>query len=205
MGTPFKFESDDGIGYFIIDTPPANRMGRAFFAQFLQFRNSILLDLDIKGMIVCGAGRHFSSGAILEEITELSRISSDKAQIRLEENSRCFSALEALPYPIVAAVNGCCLGSGMELALACHYRIASEKAVFSLPETGYGLIPGCGGTVRLPELIGTSKALHLILTGRSVLADDAFNLGLVDLVCSRDNLMKTARELIWKVNEERNA
>jgi len=93
---------------------------------------------------------------------------------------------------VVAAISGCCLGAGLELALACHYRVSAPSAVFSLPEATFGLMPGCGGTVRLPALVGVGRAIELSLSGRTIGADEALACGLVDMVVEKKALLSTA-------------
>jgi enoyl-CoA hydratase len=114
----------------------------------------------------------------------------------LLDNSDSFSALPALPFPVVAAIQGCCLGSGLELALACHFRVAAKNAVLGLPEAGFGLMPGCGGTVRLTRLAGYQKAMRYILTGESLLAEDALKEGIVDAVVDKEELEGAAKRII---------
>ena len=162
------------VAYLTLDAPPRNAIDRAFFRQLATLSRDELPHLPVRGLVVHGEGRHFSSGADIADL----------------------AALEALPYPVVAAVRGCCLGVGMELALACHYRVAAERAVFALPEATFGLLPGCGGTVRLTELTGPATAMELILTGRTILADEARELGLVDRVVPRRELLSAAEAAI---------
>ncbi len=99
----------------------------------------------------------------------------------------------------MAAVGGCCLGSGLELALACRWRIAAANAVFALPETSFDLMPGCGGTVRLPSLVGRGRAVDLVLSGRFVDAGEAREIGLVDAIVDRRDLLAAARRLVERV------
>ncbi len=104
-----------------------------------------------------------------------------------------------MPFPVVAAVGGCCLGSGLELALACDYRLATPTSVFSSPEVEFELMPGAGGTVRLPRLVGPSKAMELMLTGRTVSGQEAHEIGLVDALAHRRELMSCAQKLIGRL------
>jgi 3-hydroxyacyl-CoA dehydrogenase / enoyl-CoA hydratase / 3-hydroxybutyryl-CoA epimerase len=146
--------------------------------------------------VVRGAGRHFSSGADLEELGRRLAVEPDLQVSRfLADNIRTFQSLATLPLATVAAVGGCCLGSGLELALACHRRLATENAVLALPEAQYGLMPGCGGTVRLARLLGRSQALRLIMSGRSLMASEALELGLVEAVLPRRELVPAAEAL----------
>jgi enoyl-CoA hydratase len=180
-------------------SPPANTTDRLFFEEL----SGILADIDrypeTGGLIISGQGRHFSSGADIEELTD--RLGQDDAAAIQEATNRSlgsFQQLAQMPFPVVAAIQGCCLGSGMELALSCHYRICTQNALFSLPESGFGLMPGCGGTIRLPRLAGLGKAIELILSGKNLLADDALHLGIVDLITDKNDLLDTARRLIEK-------
>ena len=131
-----------------------------------------------------------------ELLARASVIGNERSPSWCEIHSEHFQALRDLPYPVVAAVSGCCLGSGFELALACTARVASENAFFALPESQHGLIPGCGGTVNLTELIGFRKAMTLVLSGELISAAQALDLGLVDIVVKRKELMSTAERLI---------
>jgi enoyl-CoA hydratase len=142
--------------------------------------------------IVTGAGRAFVAGADIAEIAAndvagLERLSAAGQAI--------FNKIERLPKPVIAAVNGFALGGGCELALACHMRVASEHAKFGLPEVKLGLIPGYGGTQRLPRLIGKGRALQMILTGEQIDANEAHRLGLVNAVATASTLGDVARSI----------
>jgi enoyl-CoA hydratase len=110
-----------------------------------------------------------------------------------------FRFLERMPKPVIAAVNGFALGGGLELALACHLRIASSKARFGLPEVKLGIIPGYGGTIRLPRLVGRGRALELILTGEMIDAQEAYRIGLVNRVEEPENLLAATKALMQKI------
>ncbi len=182
------------IGYLTLDAPPRNEMDHSFFERLdVVCRNELPLvaaDRAIRGMIVTGAGRHFSSGANISELRESMAADPGLALARLHRNVRVIRALETLPFPVVAAIRGCCLGSGLELALACRRLVAAENAVLGLPETSLGVIPGCGGTIRLPEKVGRSQAVRLILSGRPLLAHEAAEIGLVDAVVRKSELIQ---------------
>lgn len=135
---------------------------------------------DIRAVIITGAGeKAFVAGA---DIAELSTLDEDSGTEAAEKGQNLFSDIESLSKPVIAVVNGYALGGGTELALACHLRVATQNAVFGLPEVSLGLIPGYGGTQRLPKLIGRGRALELILTGRMVKSDEAGSLGLANYV-----------------------
>ena len=192
-------EPDGEIARLVLDAPPRNEMGQGFFHMLAALIRT-LKDLPVRGLIVHGAGRHFSSGADVDTLKAgLTDPQPALAAQRLLDATSSFQAIAELPYPTVAAVGGVCLGSGLELALACRWRIASANAVFALPETSFNLMPGCGGSVRLPALVGRGRAVDLLLSGRFVAADEAREIGLVDAVVDRRDLLDTAHRLIDRV------
>lgn len=181
------------VAELLLDRPPDNRMDAAFFDALAEICLLHLPGLDAAGLVVRGVGRHFSSGADLGELR--GRAGQPGLAAELERNSRAFAALEALPYPVVAAIGGACLGSGLELALACRRRVAAENAVLALPEAEHGLLPGCGGTVRLARRLGAAPAARLIFGATRLGAEEARALGLVDEVVPRGALVARARAL----------
>jgi enoyl-CoA hydratase len=148
---------------------------------------------DVAGVIVTGAGRAFVAGA---DIAELEPHGALAAKALARRGQLVFNRLEALPKPVIAAVNGFALGGGCELAMACHLRIASDAAKFGQPEVKLGLIPGYGGTQRLPRIIGKGRALQLLMTGEIIDAAEAFRLGLVNKLVPAADLMKTAGDMM---------
>jgi enoyl-CoA hydratase len=196
---PLVLNEDAGIAHLVLNAPPGNEMDRAFFAELARLRTEVFPRLRVRGMVVHGAGRHFSSGARVEELESMLRESdADSGAALLAENAADLHALESMPFPVVAAIGGCCFGVGMELALACHYRVAATRATFALPEAGFGLMPGCGGTVRLTRLVGRGKAIEMILGAQTMLADEALSVGLVDAVVDRKKLLESAERLVNK-------
>jgi enoyl-CoA hydratase len=153
---------------------------------------------DTKGLILIGDGdKAFVAGADIKEIGD---ISPEQAYSFSMKGQEIFKRIATCPKPVVAAVNGFALGGGCELAMACHIRIATENATFGLPETTLGLIPGYGGTQRLPQLVGTGKALEMMLTGDAITARQALTAGLVNqVVGSRDELLSRATALLKKI------
>ena len=148
-------------------------------------------------LIVTGAGeKSFISGA---DIQELAVLDPQGAQEISRFGQRVFDRIEQSTKVVIAAINGYAFGGGCELALACHVRLASENAVLGLPEVGLGIIPGYGGTQRLPRLIGTGRALELMLTGGRVKAEEAERIGLVNRVVPRDQLLAEAEKLALAV------
>jgi enoyl-CoA hydratase len=154
-------------------------------------------DPALRGVVLTGAGeRAFAAGA---DIGELERLPPAGARGFSERGRRLFDRIEWLGKPVVAAVNGYALGGGCEMALACHVRIASDNAVFGLPEVKLGLICGYGGTQRLPRLVGKGRALELLLTGERIDATEALRIGLVNKVVFRDRLLEEAEALLRRM------
>jgi enoyl-CoA hydratase/carnithine racemase len=150
-------------------------------------------DRSVRVVVITGAGeKAFCSGADLKERATLS---PDQVRRFIATIRNTFTAIEDLPQPVIAAVNGVALGGGTELLLACDLRVASERATLGLTEVRLAIIPGAGGTQRLPRLIGKGRAKELILTGRSIGAAEALAIGLVNRVVPADRLMEAAREL----------
>ncbi len=194
--TKIDLHVNENIAFVTLNGPPRNEMNTAFFDMLKSFVSDLKGLENICGLIIQGAGRHFSSGADVAEIQKRGAEALESEKSLLTDNVESFSALGEMPYPSVAVVRGCCLGAGMELALACNYRIAEKNALFSLPEVTWGIMPGCGGTVRLPALVGKAEAVEMILTGRSVLADEAFDMGLIDESVQKGKGLDAAIEYI---------
>ena len=150
-------------------------------------------DPAVGGIIVTGAGRAFVAGADISELEKHGAVSARALALRGQDVFRRF---ESSPKPTIAAVNGFALGGGCELAMACHIRVASDAAKFGQPEVKLGLIPGYGGTQRLPRLIGRGRALQLLLTGEIVDANEAFRIGLVNRVVQAGELLGTATAMM---------
>ncbi|MBC7344065.1 MAG: enoyl-CoA hydratase/isomerase family protein [Clostridia bacterium] len=148
-------------------------------------------------LIITGSGRAFCAGADISEIQKLGGPLSALAFV--DEVNDLFNLLEALPYPVIAAVNGMALGGGCELCLACDLRLASERAVFGQPEIKIGVIPGGGGTQRLPRVVGLTKGKEMLLLGDSIGAEEALRIGLVNKVVPGDRLLEEAKALAGKL------
>ena len=154
-------------------------------------------DERVRGIVLTGTGdRAFAAGADIEQFADLDALSGHRFALR---GQAVFNAIEATPKPVVAAVNGFALGGGCELALACHLRVASETAQFGQPEVNLGLIPGYGGTQRLPRIVGRGIATELILTGDRITAQRAYDIGLVNSVVPAEALLGVAKELVTKI------
>ncbi len=153
---------------------------------------------EIKTVIITGAGeKAFVAGADISEFLTLDH--EGGAALAQKGRENVFDKIENCPKPVVAAVNGFALGGGCELAIACHFRIASANAKFGQPEVNLGLIPGYGGTQRLTQLVGKGKAMELMMTGDMISADEAKALGLVNHVVPIEELLNKANEIVQKI------
>ena len=153
---------------------------------------------EIKSAIITGTGeKAFIAGADISEFLELS---PEQGAALAKKGHTIFQRIEECPKPIIAAVNGFALGGGCELAMACHFRIASTNAKFGQPEVNLGLIPGYGGTQRLTQLVGKGRALELMMTADMVSAADAHAMGLVNHVVEKEALLDKAKEILQKNN-----
>jgi len=187
-----EFAAEGGIALVTLNRPEAlNSLSVALLGELDAAASRIEREPEIRAAIVTGAGRAFAAGADIEEIARLDR---DAGLAFARRGQAVFSRLERLEKPVVAAVNGFALGGGCELALACHVRIASSKAKFGQPEVKLGILPGFGGTQRLPRLVGRGKAIELILHGGHVSAEEALRIGLVNEVVEPDELLSRAKK-----------
>ncbi|AGE63666.1 enoyl-CoA hydratase [Bacillus subtilis] len=195
MGDSILFTvKNEHIALITLNRPQA---ANALSAEMLRNLQMILQEIEFNSNIRCviltGTGeKAFCAGADLKERIKLKE---DQVLESVSLIQRTTALLDALPQPVIAAINGSALGGGLELALACDLRIAAESAVLGLPETGLAIIPGAGGTQRLPRLIGRGKAKELIYTGRRVTAHEAKEIGLVEHVTAPCDLMPKAEEL----------
>jgi len=153
-------------------------------------------DADVGGVILTGAGRAFIAGA---DIARLEQHGAIAAKALAQRGQEVFNRFESSPKPIIAAINGFALGGGCELAMACHIRIASEAAKLGQPEVKLGLVPGYGGTQRLPRLVGKGRALQLLLTGEMIDAQEAFRIGLVNRVVPAAELIPASTAMLHAI------
>jgi enoyl-CoA hydratase len=192
-----KTEIRDGICFITIDRPKVNALNAQTIDEIRQAFDAAREDESVRAVIVTGGGeKAFVAGADIAELAKMTPISGKEVSAKGQE---VFSAIERFPKPVIAAINGFALGGGCELALACHIRIASEKALIGLPEVTLGIIPGYGGTQRLPRLVGKGKAFELVCTGDPLSAADAERIGLVNKVVPADQLLAAAEEMARKI------
>lgn len=185
---------DEGIATITMNRPQAlNAFNSAQLDLLLSVVRDVAANQNVRVAILTGAGeRAFAAGADIKEMVALDAAAGLAFGRR---GHAVANALEAMPQPVIAAVNGFAFGGGCELALACDIRLASENARFAQPEVGLGIPPGWGGSQRLPRLVGPGIASELILTGRHVFADEALRIGLVNAVHPLDQLLPAAREM----------
>ncbi len=195
-----NYHQDSGIGILTISRPEAlNALNSLFFKEFNDLLQTISTATDLKVLIITGDGKAFVAGA---DIAEMQKMKVKEGYNFSKIGQDAFSKLVNLEVPVIAAVNGFALGGGCELAMACDFRIASNKAKFGLPEVSLGLIPGYGGTQRLSRLVGLGDALFLVLTGQMIDAIEALRIGLVQKVVEPENLLLEAKSLAAKIAEQ---
>ena len=183
----------DRIATITVNRPDKlNALNSATIAELGQAIDEARERSDVSGVILTGAGRAFIAGA---DISGLAKNSVD-AKALAQRGQVVFRKFETSPKPTIAAVNGFALGGGCELAMSCHLRLASEHAKFGQPEVKLGLVPGYGGTQRLPRLVGKGRALQLLLTGEIIDAAEAFRIGLVNRVHPAGELLDAARTML---------
>ena len=184
---------EDGILLVTISRPKAmNALNTQFFNEMDELVASVKNDPEVKVMVITGDGKAFVAGADIAEMVN-KNLEEGEAFSRLGQHT--FRSLEKLPIPVIAAVNGFALGGGMELTMACDFRIAGTKAKFGQPEVNLGLIPGYAGTQRLSRLTGMGNALYLLMTADMIGANDALRIGLVQKVVEQESLMEEVMKI----------
>ncbi len=198
MYKTLMYEKKENIGLLTINRPEKmNAISQELTAELSLLLDEIENDDELRVIVITGAGdKAFVAGADINELVDRDarlgrRVSRERQEI--------FSRIENLHVPVIAAVNGYALGGGLELALACSIRICSEKAQFGAPEVKLGIIPGDGGTQRLPRLVGQGRAMEMIITGDFIDAQEAYRIGLVNKVFPPEKLKEEAMELAKKI------
>lgn len=189
---------EDALAIITIDRPPVNALNRQTVQELDQAIEAVRTQEAVKVVILTGGGSFaFVAGADIKEISHLN--SSQEAAQVAAQGQAVITKIQRLGKPVIAAINGVCLGGGNELAMACHLRIAGDRTRFGQPEINLGIIPGFGGTQRLPRLIGKAKAIELTLTGDLLTAQEAHRLGLVNHVVPQDQVLKVAKDVARKI------
>lgn len=193
-----RTETRDAIATVVIDRQKRlNALNPAVIDGLEAAFEDLRRDASLRGVVLTGAGgKAFVAGA---DIGELAQMTPRTGAAVSERGQAVLQAIETFPRPVIAAVGGYALGGGCELALACHLRVASDRAQFGLPEVGLGILPGYGGTLRLARLVGLGRALDMILTGDPVGAERAVEIGLANFVAPHDELLERARAYAGKI------
>jgi enoyl-CoA hydratase len=199
-----EWNIEDGIGCLVLNQPPANAMTLLFFEELDALTKKIKNIRSLNGIIIRGQGRHFSSGADLKELTESinNTIESipEKSMIPIpgfmQRNLENFKFFNDLRIPVIAVINGVCIGSAFELALFCHFRLCANNAIIGLPESTFGLMPGLGGIQKLVENTNKATALEMVFRGFAFKANEALDKGVVDSVFPKDRLPDAAQSLM---------
>ncbi|HTZ36369.1 MAG TPA: 3-hydroxyacyl-CoA dehydrogenase NAD-binding domain-containing protein [Stellaceae bacterium] len=190
-----RFEKDGDIGIIVVDNPPVNALSPGVPQGIVAALDRGNADPAVKAMVLIGAGRSFIAGADIRQF--------GKGPATPPPTRRHYDVMDESPKPVVAAIHGYALGGGLETALACHYRVAVPSTKLGLPEVLIGILPGAGGTQRLPRLIGPKAALEMIVSGRHVPAAEAHKLGIVDELAEELQLRQTAVAFARKIADQR--
>jgi len=199
-----KVTLEDRVATLTIDHPPANALNTQTMQELNEAIDELAANPAVKAIVIPGGGQAAASYNIFIAGADIGEIQSGLGQPELIKEAviagqAVLSKIENLSKPVIAAINGICLGGGNELAMACHIRIAGDNARFGQPEMNLGIIPGFGGTQRLPRIVGKGKALEMILTGDMINAQEAYRIGLVNKVVPATDVIKTAKDLARKL------
>ncbi len=195
------FRIQDSIGVITMDLPPENYIPVPGFIP-LQLLEQWLGTDNIKGLIFTGRGKNFSAGGDLERIFEAAGDLESMRQM-IEEGITLLNRIQDLDIPVIAAISRVCFGGGLEIALACHMRVAAENALLAFPEVNQNLMPGMGGTYRLPHLAGFPDAVKMVLGGDMLNAVDGQKLGLIDYIAPKDRAFEFSMDLMLKMTRDR--
>lgn len=197
MYETLKYEVRDNIAFVTVNRPQAmNALNSQVLDELYCAFYEICNDDSVLAVVLTGEGKAFVAGA---DIAEMSKLGTVEARAFAHKGHNVMNFIENLNKPVIAAVNGFALGGGCELSMACDMRLASAKAKFGQPEVGLGLIPGFGGNLRLPRLVGKGMAKYLIFSADMIDAEEAHRIGLVEKVCEPEELMTEAEALAKKI------
>lgn len=192
---------ENGILTVTLNRPKQlNALNKAVFAELEHIMLELANKEEVKSIIITGSGeKAFAAGA---DIKEFAHFNVEQGKELSADGQRIFKIIETFNKPVIAAVNGFALGGGLELAMSCHIRAASDNARFGQPEVSLGVTPGYAGTQRLTQLIGKGKSIELLMTGAMIKADEALNLGLVNYVVPQDELLAKSEELLQSIMKQ---
>jgi enoyl-CoA hydratase len=198
LGQYITDQIDGNVATITINNPPRNIITLPLMNELEKTIDALSENVAVKAVVLTGNGSVFIAGADIHEILAIpNAVEGEKLSKR---GHVLFNKIEWMRTPVIAAINGFCLGGGLELALACHIRIAGDRSRMGLPEIGLGIMPGFGGTQRLPQLVGTAKAMELILTGDIISAEEGKAIGLVNRVVPETEVLKEAQGLAKKIS-----
>ncbi|NEU29835.1 enoyl-CoA hydratase [bacterium LRH843] len=193
----FQVAKEEKVATITLNRPPANALSNAVLNELDQIITELEVDPDVHVILLHGEGRFFAAGADIKEFTD---VESGTEFVKIARTGQqLFDRMEQFPKPIIAAIHGAALGGGLELAMACHIRLATEEAKLGLPELQLGLIPGFAGSQRLARYVGTAKATEMLLTSDSITGREAKELGLVNQVYTDEHLIEEAYAIAKKI------
>jgi enoyl-CoA hydratase/carnithine racemase len=195
------FEVVDFIGIITLNDPPANELAIPEFIPISHFKQWTSAP-SLKGLIIKGMGRNFSAGGQLAAIFRASE-NPEILNSMMKDGLSLLENVQNLDIPVIAAINRVCFGGGLEIALACHIRVASENALLAFPEVNQNLMPGMGGTYRLPSVTGFAHSAKMILAGDTVIAAEAKAMGIIDHIAPKDQSFEYAWTLMQKMTKDR--
>jgi enoyl-CoA hydratase/carnithine racemase len=192
---------EDKVAVLVMDHPPVNALNEQMLMELNAAIDELNANSDVKVIVITGGGQlAFAAGADIGMFGQIIKAQdSARAKALMELGHSTFSKIENSNKPVIAAINGICLGGGLELAMACHIRICGDRVRLGQPEINLGIIPGWGGTQRLPRIVGPSKATEMILTGEQITAQQAMQLRLVNMVVPGGEVMRQAKGLAAKI------
>ncbi|WP_144463161.1 enoyl-CoA hydratase [Siminovitchia fortis] len=188
---------ENNAAFIKMERPPANALSTAVIRELDRQLDELENDKDVRAILLFGEGRFFSAGADIKEFTE---VPNGEAFTELAaDGQRVFEKIESFPKPVIAAIHGAALGGGLELAMACHIRLVSDNAKLGLPELQLGLIPGFGGTQRLPRYVGAAKAAEMLFTSKPLTGKEAVQWGLANQSYPEEDLLNEAKEMVLSI------
>lgn len=201
MADFIRYTVEEKVATLVIDHPPVNAFNKQTLLELDAALAALLTDASAKVIVITGAGQMaFAAGADIGEIGEIVKNKNESAaRTMIELGQKVFNEIEGSNKPVIAAINGFCLGGGLELAMSCHIRIAGDRSRFGQPEIGLGIMPAWGGTQRLPRIVGPSKATEIMLTGDQITAQQAMQLRLVNMVVPGGEVMRQSIGLAKKI------
>ncbi len=204
MADFIRYTVEDRVATLVIDHPPVNALNKQTLTELDAAVDALLADVNVKVIVITGAGQMaFVAGADVGDIGEIVKNKDAiAAQAMIELGQSVFNKIEGSNKPVIAAINGFCLGGGLELAMSCHIRIAGDRSRFGQPEIGLGIMPGWGGTQRLTRIVGPSKATEIMLTGDQITAQQAMQLRLVNMVVPGGEVMRQSIGLAKKISNK---